>query len=97
MGPPHWSLASGLGPAGALPAVAGEIDRAGERAPFELTRVHAAMAAAMPWSSAPNAPPSNDPNEMLVRMDRNISQIFHWVRLGFVVVIVLLILVAVGF
>lgn len=54
------------------------------------------MAAAMPWSSAPIAPSSNDPNEMLARMDRNISQIFHWVRLGFVVVIVLLALVALG-
>jgi hypothetical protein len=51
------------------------------------------MAGSLPWSSAPAAPTSNDPNELLLRIDRNISQIFHWVRLGFIVVIVLLIIV----
>jgi len=55
------------------------------------------MTGSLPWSSATPAPPSSDPNELLRRIDRNITQIFHWVRLGFVVVIVLLILVAVGF
>ena len=55
------------------------------------------MAASLPWSSAPTAAPSNDPNELLRQIDRNTTQIFHWVRLGFIVVIVLLLLVAVGF
>jgi len=55
------------------------------------------MSGSMPWSAASNAPLSNDPNEMLGRIDRNITQIFHWVRFGFVVVIVLLLLVALGF
>jgi hypothetical protein len=55
------------------------------------------MAASMPWPSTTTAPLSNDPNEMIRRLDRNITQVFHWVRLGFVVVIVLLVLVALGF
>jgi hypothetical protein len=41
-------------------------------------------------------PPTNDPNEMLRRIDQNTQQIFHWVRLGFVVVIILLVLVVIG-
>lgn len=55
------------------------------------------MAGSMPWPSAPTTLPSTDPNEMMQRMDRNITQIFHWVRLGFIVVIVLLVLVVIGF
>ena len=51
----------------------------------------------MPWSSAPTAAPPNDPNALLQRIDRNTTQIFHWVRLGFIVVIVLLLLIAIGF
>jgi hypothetical protein len=54
------------------------------------------MAGSLPWSSAPAAPPTNDANELLQRIDRNTAQIFHWVRLGFIVVILLLVLVAVG-
>ena len=51
----------------------------------------------MPWSTAPAAPMSNDPNEMLRVIDGKITQIFHWVRLGFIAVIVLLVLVIFGF
>jgi hypothetical protein len=55
------------------------------------------MSASLPWSATPNAPASNDPNELLRRIDQTTAQIFHWVRLGFVVVIILLFLVVLGF
>jgi ABC-type microcin C transport system permease subunit YejE len=52
-----------------------------------------AMAGSLPWSQAPPPPPSNEPTELLRRIDQNTQQIFHWVRAGFVVAIVLLIIV----
>lgn len=55
------------------------------------------MSASLPWSSAPTAPPTNDPNEVLRHIDQTTTQTFHWVRLGFIVVIILLLLVVVGF
>jgi hypothetical protein len=55
------------------------------------------MAGSLPWSTAPRAPTSNDPNELLRRIDQNTTQIFHWVRAGVIVIIVLLLLVVVGF
>jgi len=55
------------------------------------------MAGFMPWSSKPATPPSNDPTELLRQIDRNVAQTYHWVRFGFVVVIVLLLLLAIGF
>lgn len=36
---------------------------------------------------------SNDPNELLRRIDQRTTQMFHWIRGGLVVVILLLILV----
>lgn len=36
---------------------------------------------------------SNDPNELLRRIDQRTTQMFHWIRAGLVVVILLLILV----
>ncbi len=36
---------------------------------------------------------SNDPTELLQRIDRTTTQMFHWVRAGFIVVILLLVLV----
>lgn len=50
------------------------------------------MSGALPWSPAP-PPPSNDPNEMLRRIDQTTTQIYHWIRIGFVITIILLILV----
>jgi len=55
------------------------------------------MSASLPWSAAPTAPPPSDPNEVLRHIDQTTTQIYHWVRLGFIVVIVLLLLVIVGF
>lgn len=46
--------------------------------------------------TAPAAPPTNDPNEMLRRIDQQTTQMFHWVRAGMIVVIILLILIALG-
>jgi hypothetical protein len=53
------------------------------------------MSGSVPWSTTPSPEP-NDPNDLLRRIDQNTQQIFHWVRLGFVVVIVLLVLVVIG-
>jgi hypothetical protein len=39
----------------------------------------------------PTAPPS-DPNELLRRIDQQTTQMFHWVRAGMVIVILLLII-----
>lgn len=42
-------------------------------------------------TAMPSAPPS-DPNELLQRIDRQTTQMFHWVRAGMIVVILLLII-----
>ena len=42
----------------------------------------------MPWTPAP-PPPTYDPNAILRRIDQTTTQIFHWVRIGVVLVIVL--------
>lgn len=49
-----------------------------------------------PMSATPNYT-MNDPNEMLRRIDQQTTMIFHWVRAGVIVVIILLILIALGF
>ncbi len=51
------------------------------------------MASSMPWSASPPNVPSNDPNELL----RRIASIETWVKYGFVAVIILLVLIAIGF
>jgi hypothetical protein len=55
------------------------------------------MASPLPWTPMPPPPQTNDPNELLRRIDQNTAQIYHWVRIGFAVVIILLLLIAVGF
>lgn len=55
------------------------------------------MAGTAPWSPAPLQQPTYAPNDALARIDRNTAQILHWVRFGFVIVIILLLLVALGF
>jgi hypothetical protein len=50
------------------------------------------MSGAMQWPGSTQTPQMNDPNELLNRVrhiDETTSQIFHWVRLGVVVLIVL--------
>jgi hypothetical protein len=50
------------------------------------------MSSTMPWSTTPQSPLMNDPNELLNRIrqiDQTTSQIFHWVRIGVVVLILL--------
>jgi hypothetical protein len=50
------------------------------------------MSGTLPWSGGPQAPAMNDPNELLNRIrhiDQMTAQIFHWVRLGVTVLIVL--------
>ena len=47
-----------------------------------------------PLSTAmPTAPPS-DPNALLQRIDQRTTQMFHWVRAGIIVIILLLVFVA---
>jgi hypothetical protein len=72
-----------------------------KRTPQETTqyreRLEDDMFSRGPASTAmPTAPPS-DPNELLRRIDQQTTQMFHWVRAGMVVVIILLLLIAVGF
>lgn len=47
--------------------------------------------------AAPSPPPTNDPNEMLRRIDQQTTLMFHWLRAGIIVVIILLIAIALGF
>ncbi len=48
-------------------------------------------------STAMPTPAPSDPNELLRRIDQQTTMMFHWVRAGMVVVIILLILVVLGF
>ncbi len=59
------------------------------------------MSGTLPWSTAPpSATMANDPNELLNRVrniDQTTTQIYHWVRLGMIVLIVLaLVIVFIG-
>jgi hypothetical protein len=50
----------------------------------------------MPWSTMPQSPQMNDPNELLNRIrhiDQTTAQTFHWVRIGVVVLILLAIVI----
>jgi hypothetical protein len=54
------------------------------------------MSATLPWSGTPQPPPMNDPNELLGRIrriDQTTAQIFHWVRIGVVVLILLAVVI----
>jgi hypothetical protein len=42
-----------------------------------------------------SATSSNDPNEMLRRIDQQTTMIYHWVRAGFIATILLLIVIVV--
>lgn len=48
-----------------------------------------------PMASSP--PPTSDPNEMLQRIDQTTTMMFHWLRAGVVIAIVLLIAILLGF
>jgi hypothetical protein len=51
------------------------------------------MAAPLSWSSG--APPAtNDPNELLRRIDANTTATLSWVRYGFIAVVILLAVIA---
>lgn len=45
------------------------------------------MSGSVPWT--PVQPPTYDPNAVLRHIDQTTTQIFHWVRIGVVVLIVL--------
>jgi len=46
---------------------------------------------------ASQALPATDPNSLLQRIDQQTTQMFHWVRAGIIVMIILLIAIAIGF
>ncbi len=50
------------------------------------------MSGSMPWTPAP-PPTTYDPNALLRRIDQTTTQIFHWVRIGIVVLIVLAVVI----
>lgn len=41
--------------------------------------------------------PVSDPNELLRRIDQTNTMMFHWIRAGMIVVIVLLVAILLGF
>lgn len=45
-----------------------------------------------PWSPAAPPPTSSDPNALLQSIDQKTTMIYHWVRAGVVVLIVLVII-----
>ncbi len=55
------------------------------------------MTGTMPWSSNAPTPLSNDPSEVLQRIERNTASTLSWVKIVFVVVILFGVLIAVGF
>jgi|HubBroStandDraft_1064217.scaffolds.fasta_scaffold84797_2 hypothetical protein len=55
------------------------------------------MSATFPWSGTPQPPQMNDPNELINtirRIDQTATQTFHWVRIG-VIVLILLVIVSI--
>lgn len=63
---------------------------------FQVLEGAGLMSATWPWSGTPQPPPMNDPNELLNRVrriDQTTTQMFHWVRIGVVALIVLAIVI----
>jgi len=52
------------------------------------------MTASLPWGSRPQNPPSNDPSEALLRIDRNMASLLSWMKILVIAVIVLVVLTA---
>jgi len=50
-----------------------------------------------PVTMGTSLPSASDPNEILRRIDQTTTMTFHWVRIGVVVSIVLLLVIALGF
>ncbi|HKN06851.1 MAG TPA: hypothetical protein VJ021_04505 [Thermoplasmata archaeon] len=59
--------------------------------------LRAGMTGTMPWSSSAPTTLSNDPSEMLQRIERNTASTLSWVKIVFAVVILFGVLIAVGF
>ena len=47
------------------------------------------MTGSMPWSTTPRSAPTNDPNELLQRIDRNTSSLLSWVKILIAVVVIM--------
>jgi hypothetical protein len=61
------------------------------------TPLGAGMTGSMPWSSSAPSSLSNDPSEVLRRIDQNTASLLSWVKILFVVVIVFGLLTLIGF
>lgn len=56
-------------------------------------RLSGPMFGQRPMSTELPSAQSSDPNELLRRIDQRTTQMFHWIRAGLIVVILLLILI----
>ncbi len=54
------------------------------------------MTGSMPWSATPPALPTNDPTELLRRIDQNMASAVSWLKI-LVVAVVVLVLVNLAF
>jgi len=52
------------------------------------------MTGSLPWSSNAPQPQSNDPNELLRRIDRNTASLLTWMKILVIAVIALLLVTA---
>jgi hypothetical protein len=50
------------------------------------------MGGTLPWASAPAYTPTNDPNELLRRIEQNTSSMLTWMKILVAVVVVLVII-----
>lgn len=55
------------------------------------------MMGQVPMPGMPSPLPATDPNALLQHIDQTTTTMYHWVRAGVIVTIVLLLLVLVGF
>jgi hypothetical protein len=55
------------------------------------------MGGALPWTPAGSSPVTNDPSEVLRRIEQNTANLVHWVKILVGVVVVLVIVTALLF
>ena len=61
---------------------------------YRIDRIGARMTGSLPWSSNAPQPQSNDPNELLRRIDRNTASLLTWMKILVIAVIALLLVTA---
>jgi len=53
------------------------------------------MSGSLPWASTPSGPSTNDPADVLVRIERNTASLLTWMNILVIAVIALVVLTAV--